>query len=276
VVLEGRLKPISDYGSVEAVVGNPEIAYHLTRDCILYDPDHLLANLQPGVRHEYPRRGWVLERINYEQRGLTRALELRQFARQLSPYSEINILGYTFTFITALMCVATLRAPTTGSRMLSYLEQMLIEQGRPDLATEAQSVLGMDRILPAQLEHFLEQAAEAFDLAVQIKRSPHPFQHKINAHQQGYFLQTVRSMIDEGYTADPSGWLTPFYLTTHEIILADGPQAVKAKFTAQLDQFVADHGLETAEKREAAFDRAQRMHMECFILARQVAERYES
>lgn len=271
VVLEGGLKPISDYRSAEAVVANPEIAHHLTLDSILYDPHQLLAGLQPEVRREYPRRSWVLERIAYEQRGLNGILDLLPVARQMGLSAEVNILGYSFNFITAVLCVATLRAPTTGSRMFLHLHDILSEYGQADLHDEALSILGLQNIQPVRIEQLLQEGTQAFDLAVQVKLSPHPFQHKINAHQRDYFIQSVRALINEGLYMYASAWLAPFYLSTHDILLIDGPESQKAKYNAQLRQFLGYLELDTPKKCVTANARARRVYNQCFTLARQIA-----
>ena len=82
VPLEARLKSIAEYGSAEAVLGNPEIAHHLTLDSVLYDPDGLLRGLQEQVRRDYPRRRWVLARLEHERRGLARAFAMMPAVRE--------------------------------------------------------------------------------------------------------------------------------------------------------------------------------------------------
>lgn len=101
VILEAGVKPSSSYQSVEVVVANPEIAHHLTLDCLLYDPQHCLADLQPGVRAEYPRRRWVEARIAYEARGLdqvdtiTRRRKSQENGGAMhSSAQEVQMLGY--------------------------------------------------------------------------------------------------------------------------------------------------------------------------------------
>lgn len=50
LTIDARICAVTDYASVEHMLGNPEIARQLTLDSILYDPSGLLGALQSGVR----------------------------------------------------------------------------------------------------------------------------------------------------------------------------------------------------------------------------------
>ena len=94
VAIEAGIKSATEYGSPEAVLSNPEIAHHLTLDSVLYDPDGLLRALREPVRRDYPRRRWVLARVEHERNGLAGALALRPVVREAYGASgEVNILG---------------------------------------------------------------------------------------------------------------------------------------------------------------------------------------
>src|SRR5690606_14851936 len=63
LAIEAGPKPVNEYASAASVLANPEIAHHLTTDCILYDPAGLLTGLQPEVRRRYAEREWVEARV---------------------------------------------------------------------------------------------------------------------------------------------------------------------------------------------------------------------
>ena len=107
LAIEAGVKSLADYASAEAVLGNPEIAYHLTVDSILFDPSGWLRALREPVRRDYPRRRWVLARLAHERRGFAGALELlRTVSETWGASGEVNILGYTTTFLAAALAVA--------------------------------------------------------------------------------------------------------------------------------------------------------------------------
>src|SRR5690606_21031200 len=45
LAIEAGLKPVSEYVSPEAVLGNPELAFHFTVESSIYDPDGWLSDL---------------------------------------------------------------------------------------------------------------------------------------------------------------------------------------------------------------------------------------
>jgi hypothetical protein len=276
LILEAGLKPVTDYRSAEAVLANPEIAHHLTVDSVLYDPDGMLAGLRPVVTREYARRKWVLARIEYERNGLRGVLDnvLPMARASYGIAGELNILGYTLTYLSALFSVATLRSPTTGSRALLRIRDVVAEVGRSDLYEETLSILGLQHVDPAGVTQRLQEAGDAFDLAVQVRRTPTPFQHKLNPHQRGYFIDACRSLIDEGYYREAMGWLMPFGLSCVAVILADGPEAEKPKYAALLDRLLRDLGFDTPAAVDVAVERMRRLCDQCLALAGYIVATY--
>ena len=234
VIIEGGYKPLSDYQTPEIVLANPEIAHHLTGDSLLYDPAGWLQRLQAPVRDGYARRQWVVARVEYERKGLEQWQGLRPFAQAMdsSGSQQIQLLGYHVSFLVALLCVATLRAPSSA---YDRMRSILAEYNRLDLYEQVISILSLQRIPADQLDLLIQEGAEAFDLAVQLRRSPNPFQHKLNPHQRTYFVEKCRSLLAAGLIEEAVGWLLAFYLSSVTVILADGPDAVKPAFAARRD-----------------------------------------
>lgn len=268
LLIEAGLKPLADYQSAEAVLANPEIAHHLTANSVLYDPDGFLRDLLPRVRAEYGRRHWVQARLEFECAGLAGALERRPMARAAWGASgEAMILGYTSTFISAALSVATLASPTTGSRASLRVREVLTTHGRPDLYADYLSAMGVPDIGPERTMAFLREGAAAFDLAVTVRRTPHPFQHKLHAHLRPYFVESCRTLLADGYHREALLWLTPFYLSSTDVILADGPEAERPAFAARHAAFLAALGMDTAEAIDTKYAAANHVHDQIFALA---------
>ena len=83
LIIEAGIRSIEEYQSIEAVLGNPEIAHHLTLNSLLYDPAGLLAAVQFLVRRDYARRPWVEARIAHERRGLEQSFAMRELGRSM-------------------------------------------------------------------------------------------------------------------------------------------------------------------------------------------------
>jgi hypothetical protein len=266
VILEGGYKPISDYQTPEIVLSNPEIAHHLTVDSLLYDPDGWLKGLQEPVRREYARRKWVLARIDFERKGLEGWKVLRPHARAAdnSGLEELNLLGYHLSYLVALLCVATLQAPSSA---YNRMRDILVEYNRLDLYDEAIAILGLRNISADLLETLLIEGAEAFDLAVQVRRSPNPFQHKLNPHQRGYFIDKCRSLIDSGLVEQAAGWMQAFYVSSINVILADGPEEVKPMFAARKNRLAKILEVGSKESMDARYLRMMQLDGQFFSLA---------
>lgn len=268
LLIEAGIKSVGEYRSAQAVLANPEIAHHLTADSLLYDPSGLLAGLQEPVRREFPRRRWVLARVAHERNGLRGALELLPVARAMwGATGEVNILGYSFTYIGALLSVATLKPPRVGSRLLLHMRETLADFGRLDLYEEVLEILGLRDVGPARVAQLVQEGGEAFDLAVHVRQTPHPFQHKLHGHLRPYFVEACRSMLDDGHHREALGWVLPFYTSATDVIMADGPDTEKPRFAARCAAFLTALGMDTATARSARFERAYRLHERCFALA---------
>lgn len=275
IMIEAGLKSAADYRSADAVLANPEIAHHLTVDSVLYDPNGLIGDLQAVVRRDYRRRRWVCARLAHERRGLAEALGLLASARAAwGASAEVNLLGYTMTFATAALGVASLQPPRMGSRTLLRLREQLARHDRLALYDALLATFGLDNVDPAGVEGYLREATEGFDLALAIReraKSPEaifgPFQHKLHRHLRPYFLGACRSMLTEGHHREALGWILPYHLATTDLILAHGPAAVKLEFATRQASFLHTLGLDTPDARIAAVERATGLYDEIFALA---------
>lgn len=271
VLIEAGVKSVAEYRSPEAVLANPEIAHHLTLDSVLYDPDGVLSGLQAQVRRRYAERQWVQARIAYERAGVRWVYDRRA---GVPPSVEANLIGYSFTFITAALAVAALKPPAVGGRMAAHLHEHLAASGRPDLYEDVLAVLGVQDASPRQVEALLREAAALFDRAVLIQRSPFYFAHKMQPHLRPYFVDTCHAMLAQGLHREALVWTVPFHLAATDIILVDGeeperPGAVECQHT-----LLHLLGMDTPEGRADRWEQAERLHEACFAIADQVALRH--
>ena len=180
---------------------------------------------------------------------------------------EVNILGYTTTFAIAALWVATLNPPRLGGQLFVRLREVLARYDRLDLQDELLAVLGLTNIGPVQVERFLAEAVEGFDLAIELRRTPGPFQHKFHRHMRPYFVESCRAMLAAGHHREAMGWVLPYYLGTTDVILTDGPEADRPFFAARLTNLLRALDLDTAEARAASAVRAVALYGQIFDLA---------
>lgn len=272
ILIEAGLKPVSEYASPEAVLANPEIAQHLLHESgILYDPDGLLAGLHLDVSAEFNRRQWVQARVDYERSGVSGAVGMLPFAReQFGASGELNILGYTNTFLTAALQLASLRPLRMGGRMFVNMREVLAEYDRLDLYECTLESLGTREVTPEQATEYLARSAEAFDLAITVRRSRFPFDHKLHAHLRPYFVDSCQGMIDEGNHREAFCWIQPFLLCSTDVIQADGSSDQQARFGDLQREFLEYVGFTTVEEREARHRIGEDLRRDVFGLTDQI------
>lgn len=267
LAIEAGPKALDEYASPETVLANPEIAHHLTVDSILYDPNGLLAGLQPEIRRQYALRKWVEARVNHERNGFEGILAMRTMAAAMyGPSSEVNLLGYSHTYLTAAFDVAALRSPKVGGRSIVRIGLSLLQARRADLFDRLLANLGLADWTPQRATRLVGEAAELFDIAVVSRKTPHPFQHKFHTHLRPYFVDSCLEMIAEGYHREAVGWATPFLLAAAEIIRTDGPDEARQPASQHLDGFLAELGMDTRESRDRRYAEMAALGNDIFAL----------
>jgi hypothetical protein len=269
--IEAGIRSEAEYASPEAVLANPEVAFHLTTKCVLLDPDGFLARLQEPVRRDFALRTWVEARVEAERRGSDAIYGMMPMAREMAGGAGVvNIIGWSTTRLSAALHDALLLSPRVGGKMLILVRALLAEQDRLDLYEPLISTFGLDAVTPEQAQRHLDDAAEAFDLAVTVRTSPHPFQHKMHAHLRPYFVDSCQEMIDQGFHREGLAWCTPFALAGMQIILMDGPEAEKPKYAARLAALVDYLGFGTDAACDQKIAQALEVRDQIFALARKM------
>jgi hypothetical protein len=271
ISIEAGIKPVSEYASADAVLGNPEIAHHLTVQSVIYDPGGWLQDLQELVRLDYPRRRWVQARIDYERKGLEGTLALKEMAKGMYGASgEVSLLGFSTTFLGATLCVATLRAPRIGGRMPLRMREILADYDRLDLYDEFLHLMGIADVDPVRATQVLNEGAEAFDRAVAVRRTPHPFQHKLHRHLRPYFVESCQNLIDDGYYREALFWTTPFVMASTDVILVDGTDDEKPIYAAIKAGVLETLGMADEDALDAKFAQARHFYDRFFALADEI------
>jgi hypothetical protein len=267
--MEAGIRTEIEYASPEAVLANPEIAYHLTTECVLFDPEGVLAELQEPVRTDFALRRWMEARVEAERQGSDAIYGIMPMAREMAGGAGVvNIIGWSTTRLSAALHDALLLPPRVGGKMLILLRGLLADQDRLDLYEPLLATFGLDTITPGQAHRHLDEGAEAFDLAVATRTSPHPFQHKMHAHLRPYFVDSCQEMIDQGFHREALAWCTPFAIAAMQIILMDGPDAEKPRYGARLAALVDELGFGSDAACDQKIAQALNVRDQVFALAR--------
>ena len=272
--IEAGLKSADDYASPAVVLANPEIAHHLTSDSILYDPDGLLAQLQGPVRAGYPLRRWVEARLGYERGAFAGVQGMLPMAiGRYGVGGGVMMLGYLSTFPAAAFDVAALEPPRGGARMLAHLRDTLRAHERGELFDELLEAMGVPDLTPDAARAELARTAEIFDRAAPIRRTPHPFQHKLHPHLRHYLVSSVTRMIDAGNHREGIAWSAPYRIASLDVLQADGDDADRAEAARELDAFLASMGFTDMSVLEAKLARVIPLYEAMFDLADEIARR---
>jgi hypothetical protein len=273
LIIEAGIRSIEEYLLVDAVLGNPEIAHHLTLDSLLYDPTGRLTALQVAVRRDYAGRRWVEARIEHERQGLERSFGFREMGRALYGISgELNMLGYGCTFSSAVLDVAMLQAPRVGGKFLVRLGGTLERLGHPELFDDMLRLFGIHDINRTQAEQLLADGAELFDTALAVRSTPHPFQHKLHPHMRAYFVDSCAGMIADGHHREAIGWMLPYICSCSDVIKTDGTPEQQAWASDRQLAFQQLLGIVDERSMDQRFAQAEQVHARFFALAEQIAE----
>ncbi len=267
LMIEAGFRRQADYSTPEVVLANPVIASHMAVPSILSDPSGFLTRLHEVVAREYARRKWVQLRCEAEKREAFGMLEIA--AHLPDPISALGLLGYAGVYVSAVLSLASLKA-ITGRRSYVQMRHILECWGRTDLYERLLKVVGRAQTSREQAERYLREAAEAFDIAVKVKRTPHRFGHKMHAHLRPYLVEGSREMMDEGYCREAMGWTMAFYSNSMQIIQIDAPSQLTPNMQAKFDECMSQFGLDEAVPWEERIERANALFREIFMLADEI------
>jgi hypothetical protein len=270
LMIEAGFRQQADYSSSEVVLANPVIANHIAVPSILSDPSGFLTRLHEEVAREYAQRKWVQERCKAEKREAFSMLEIA--AHIPDPIAAFGLLGYAGAYVSAVLSLASLKA-ITGRRSYIQMRRILENQGRTDLYERLLGVVGIAQTSREHAERYLQDAAEAFDLAVQVKRTPHPFGHKMYAHLRPYLVEGSKEMIDDGHCREAVGWTMAFYGNSMQIIQIDAPSKLTLDMQAKFDECMSQFGLDGTIPWEKRIEQASAIFKEVFMLADEIIAR---
>ena len=267
LMIEAGFRRQTDYSTPEVILANPVIAGHMAVPSILSDPTGFLSRLHEVVAREFAQRKWVQTRCEAEKREAFGKLVIA--AHIPDPLAAFGLLGYAGVYVSAVLALASLKA-ITGRRSYIQMRRILENRGRTDLYERLLGVVGFPQASREQAECYLQDAAEAFDLAVRVKRTPHPFGHKMYAHLRPYLVEGSREMMGEGYYREAVGWTMAFYVNSMQIIQIDAPSQLTPDMQAKFDECMSQFGLNGPISREERIARAKALFREVFILADEI------
>jgi len=243
-ILEYGTVSTDRYRSPEVVLSDIELASNLAADSILADPLGMLAELRRTVAKEYPRRKWVVARCDQLKNSASQSVA--ELSGASSAVAALVRVMFLFRDLAGLVAVAGLRSPTTR-RSLILMREVLAQSGQSTLYEDVLGVLGVAQMTRAQVEFFLLECAAVFDKALEVTRTPVPYQFKLHAYVKPYVIAGAQEMIDAGSHREAMLWIAVSILLANNAIQLDAAEADRPAFQEKANRLASNLGLNTMQ-----------------------------
>jgi hypothetical protein len=265
LIIEAGFYRPDQYHSAQELLADPALAPHLAVDSILYDPEGLLAAVQPIVAQEYRQRRWVLARCDWEKRDALQMLDQLEHVETLNDYM-FTLYMLVGSSLCGLLAVANLQVPT-HRRCLANARELLRQVGRTELHDALLDLLGHAKMSRQEVEAWWESVGAMFDRAVAVKRSPSPLGFKLHAHIRPYLIEGVGELIEGGQHREAMWVLALVYFACNAAIQNDGTADEKPYYQAQYHKILGSLATDTLAGRQTRALRARRLADQIFVVA---------
>jgi hypothetical protein len=250
VVLEPSFHEARRIADPETVLGDIHLAPLFTEACILLDPYGRLESLAAAVKPEFFRR-------RHAQRRLAQALGPGTPPKGM-PASIHDIpalrapcwrnVGHCFGVARCAFAtlVAGLRYPTIR-RSFVVAREVLNAAGREDLADELLRLLGSFDLSRAEVETLADEAEQAYDLAVKVRRTPVILDWNVSQDARELERAAVRELIDAGQHREALFQLLLVRTTAQGIIENDGDEEARSSSRLGYRNLLAALGIDGDE-----------------------------
>jgi hypothetical protein len=259
-MLETVSKPLEDYASPETVLADPFLAPVFTTDCILSDPENLLAPLLPVVRAEYIKKRWLVARYEGVRDGV------KGLAASIKPATTLDgafaTVGFTLRRLGILLAVAHLQVPTVR-RSLANATRLLQSHGKDDLSDEMLRVLGCQEFTEAQARSCLQECVALFDRAVEVLQPPAVMEFNLVPVARPYLVEGAEEMIHDGQHREAMLWAMIVLWAANLCLQKDAPPDERPHWQERAERCYAHFGL-------VSMDAAHQREREAQLLIEQV------
>ena len=243
-VLECILSGSSRYRSAEDILALPGMACNLQKNSILVDPEGRLAKIHREVAEGFAMRHWVKRRVNTEMNVTKSALEAMSRSRNV--IEAVHALCEFVMHCSASITTAHLKPPT-HRRSLANLNALMNTPEERSLFEDILKAFGSAQLSEPEVRTFLQQCLEAFDRAIVVKRSPVPFEWKLDPCIRDYLNQGTLEILAEGLHREAIFWIAIFFIISTIAIQQDGLAEEKEHYATRLTEFLRALGLDSTE-----------------------------
>lgn len=266
LMLEIGTESADDYRSLETLIANPGLAPNLLSNSILVDPFHVLQEAHTFIAKEFARRRWVQARCDNERQNRIEAYIPAMNPDAIEPAMVFYAYYSVCTYLAGYIALANLDRPT--HRKAFVRAQKIVEDNQaPHLHTALLELFGCADWDKGQVESCLQETADAFDLAVQIHKTPHLGDFKLKSHLRPYLVEASQDMIDQGFYREAVPWIATYYTIAAITIGLEGSESQKETFVNGQQAMMQHLGLSTTkdwtERRAQARQTADAIYAFC-------------
>ena len=274
ILFERFKMSLESHSSPEVVLSRPLISTNLVTGVVVSDPVGLLGKLQKAIGEEYAHRKWVQFRLEFQKKGASEHLEKIKDAN--SPIDVLDEIGWIVFFLAGAIATAHLRPPTVR-RCLALTKELLQSQGKAELHEEILKVYGCAHMSREQVDFYLHESINAFDLAVEVRHTPPPSwlaDLYIHPDVRPYFVDGAQEIIDEGSFREAMSWIVFFHSLANAVIQKDAPDEEKPMYQAGFDRLLSELVLGTHGDWQSRSELTKSVAEEVFQLVDEVVENH--
>ena len=222
VLLDTPELPSAQFSDAETVLTSWVNASHLAMPGVIYDPTGRLTAIQREVAIRFAEPRYLKARCagieSWVRGGLLPAM-----AAGVTLNGRITDFAFAGNTIRQLPLVAAGQPPTFRRSAMLFTNEM-IARGHGELADGMLEYIGSIAMSRTDAERLLEECRAAFDRAIEVRRSPVPFDFDLCPAARPYMIGGCRELIDAGYPREAVWWIHAAHYIAHNALERDAPQ----------------------------------------------------
>lgn len=227
VLIEPLYSTLEGMRTPEQIVGKHYWACHFMADNIICDPTGQLTLIQKGVRDNYRKKKWVLNRCDsvVEQFG--------GFSK-LSEDETKDEIEKLFWFFGCVVCAATLSAvadlrPPTFRKCLVQMRDVASKYDKPDHCEDLIRIIGASETEKETTIEMLQRLIESFNYALQVIKTPFFFDFDCCEEARPVVIDGTEDMIMSGYHREVAWLILAFHNRCLRAFINDGSEENKQR-----------------------------------------------
>ena len=268
VLLELAGKPLAQFADAETVLNSWVNASQLRMPGVIHDPTGRLTAIQREVAHRFAEPRYLKARCagieSWVRDGLLPAM-----ASGATLNRRITDFVFAGNTIRQLPLVAAGQPPTFRRSAMLFTNEM-IARGHGELADGMLEYIGSIAMSRTDAERLLEECRAAFDRAIEVHRSPVPFDFKLCPATRSIYIDGCRELIDAGYPREAVWWIHAAHYIAHNALERDAPQEWEQIYREPYERLLDAMGIGSLESVAAKAPLAEELLSRTMAVAQEI------